>query len=87
MNELVTVDDSNTLLQIPLGKNRCVYFVKYHNRLWIHIRQYYENCGILMPGFRGVSLNIQEWKMLKENLDLIGENRKDITYSKISDCE
>lgn len=33
---------------------------------YVHIREYYEKDGDMLPGKKGIALNINEWKKLKQ---------------------
>lgn len=64
------VDDSNN--QIQLSKTRYVTVSEFRNKVRVDIREFYiNNEGKPCPGKKGVSLSLEDWKKLTDNIDKI----------------
>ena len=70
LDELV---NTNANGKVFLGRMRYVSVSQFMNRLLVDIREHYEKDGQIKPGAKGISLRYQEWKHLKNNIDLIDE--------------
>ena len=49
-----------------VSKMRQVQVKKYSNRVLVDIREYYEKDGRMLPGKKGISLTLEQWKALQE---------------------
>ncbi|CAM9377924.1 unnamed protein product [Ascophyllum nodosum] len=63
-------DGSGVSNKIELGKNKFVDVREFKGMVLIDIREYYEAAGGEMkPGKKGIALNSEQWKVLKESMD------------------
>ncbi|XP_065086033.1 RNA polymerase II transcriptional coactivator [Ochlerotatus camptorhynchus] len=60
----------------PLDRNRKVTVSEFKNKVYVNVREYYEKDGKTMPGKKGISLTVPQWKKLLENVDAINEKIK-----------
>ncbi|EPZ31879.1 PC4-domain-containing protein [Rozella allomycis CSF55] len=60
---------------IELGLNKRVSVSEWRGKLLVNLREFYENksTGELLPGKKGITLNAEQWKILRENMDEIDE--------------
>ncbi|KAJ3675224.1 hypothetical protein LUZ60_004266 [Juncus effusus] len=56
-----------------LAKNRRLTVRKWQGKLWVDIREFYEKDGKSLPGKKGISLPLDQWKILREHMDKIDE--------------
>ncbi len=63
---------------IELSKNRQVSVKLFKKNVLIDIREYYNKNGTLEPGTKGISLTLEQWNTLKENMNLIDDRIKEI---------
>ncbi|KAL3866330.1 hypothetical protein ACJMK2_043637 [Sinanodonta woodiana] len=56
-----------------LAKNRFVTVSEFRGKVLVGIREYYDADGEMKPGKKGISLNLEQWKKLKEQVDDIDE--------------
>ena len=56
-----------------LDKKKRVTVHKFKGQLKVDIREYYEDNGIMKPGKRGLSLNLDNWNKLKDFIEKIDE--------------
>ena len=56
-----------------LDKKKRVTVHKFKGQLKVDIREYYDDNGVMKPGKKGISLNLDNWNKLKEFLDKIDE--------------
>ncbi|XP_058463963.1 RNA polymerase II transcriptional coactivator [Malaya genurostris] len=59
-----------------LDRNRKISINEFKNKLYVNIREYYEKDGKTLPGKKGISLTVPEWKKLLEYADEINEKLK-----------
>eukprot|EP00123_Amoebidium_parasiticum_P022067 comp7892_c0_seq1/m.3470 comp7892_c0_seq1/g.3470 ORF comp7892_c0_seq1/g.3470 comp7892_c0_seq1/m.3470 type:complete len:115 (-) comp7892_c0_seq1:248-592(-) len=50
---------------IDLGRNRRVTVRKFHGKVLIDIREYYDAGGEMKPGKKGISLSTEQWDKIK----------------------
>jgi hypothetical protein len=55
------------------AKNKRVTISKFKGKLYVGIREYYEDGAKMKPGKKGISLQIEEWEALKECMKDIDE--------------
>lgn len=57
---------------INIGKrNIKVEASEFKGKAYVSIREYYEKDGKMLPGRKGINLNLDEWKELLDNIDTI----------------
>ncbi|XP_067951981.1 activated RNA polymerase II transcriptional coactivator p15-like [Watersipora subatra] len=49
----------------PLSKQRNVSVSEFRGKPLVNIREYYEKDGKMLPGRKGISLNLEQWNKLK----------------------
>ena len=54
-----------------LGKMKYVSVRPFKNMILVDIREYYEKDGELKPGKKGISLQAEQWNLLKDNMEEI----------------
>ena len=59
------------------GKRK-VQVKKWSNRVLVDVREYYDKDGVMLPGKRGISLTVDQWKELLKMQDDIGDAIKQI---------
>ncbi|XP_074650214.1 RNA polymerase II transcriptional coactivator-like [Tubulanus polymorphus] len=59
-----------------LSKMRFVSVSEFRGKPLVNIREYYDKDGDLKPGRKGISLSIDQWNMLKQNMDAIDKDVK-----------
>lgn len=62
-----------------LAKNRFATVSEFRGKVMVGIREFYEADGELRPGKKGISLQLDQWKRLKESMDEIDEAIKDMS--------
>jgi len=62
---------SDTDTKFFLGKMKYVSVRQFKNMILVDIREYYEKDGELRPGKKGISLQAEQWNLLKENIEEI----------------
>ncbi|XP_069137186.1 activated RNA polymerase II transcriptional coactivator p15-like isoform X1 [Argopecten irradians] len=61
-----------------LSKMRFVSVSEFRGKVLVGIREYYEADGDLRPGKKGISLNMEQWNNLKEQIDEIDKAVKSV---------
>lgn len=56
-----------------LDKNRSVKVREFKGKTFIDIREYYEKDGKQLPGKKGISLSVSQWKKLTEYIEEINK--------------
>lgn len=59
-----------------LDRNRKVTVSEFKNKIYVNVREYYEKDGKTLPGKKGISLTVPQWKKLLEHADEINEKIK-----------
>ncbi|KAK3609183.1 hypothetical protein CHS0354_013720 [Potamilus streckersoni] len=62
-----------------LAKNRFVTVSEFRGKVLVGIREFYESDGQMKPGKKGISLSVDQWKKLKEQVDDIDEAVKKVS--------
>ncbi|CAM8952159.1 hypothetical protein QQ045_015817 [Rhodiola kirilowii] len=66
-------DDSENIVVCELSRNRRVSVRSWQGKIWVDIREFYEKDGKTLPGKKGISLNMDQWNILKDHLEEIDE--------------
>lgn len=64
-------DEDNLICQLSSKRN--VSIQKFRGKTLVSIREYYEKDGELRPGAKGISLSVDQWQVLKNNVSAIEE--------------
>ncbi|KAF3439273.1 hypothetical protein FNV43_RR17549 [Rhamnella rubrinervis] len=64
-------DDTDELVVCDLSKNRKVKVRTFNGRIMVDIREYYVKDGKELPGKKGISLTMDQWNILRENIEEI----------------
>lgn len=58
-----------------LSNNRYLTISEFKNKVRVDIREYYiDNAGERKPGKKGISLSLEEWNKITENMDQIEQS-------------
>lgn len=49
---------------------------EFKSKIYVNVREYYEKDGKTLPGKKGISLTVPQWKKLLESADAINEKIK-----------
>ncbi|KAL2521258.1 RNA polymerase II transcriptional coactivator KIWI [Forsythia ovata] len=66
-------DDSDHIVVCELSKNRKVSVRSWNGRVVVDIREFYYKDGKEMPGKKGISLTMDQWKVLRDHVDEIDQ--------------
>ncbi|GER30213.1 RNA polymerase II transcriptional coactivatorKIWI [Striga asiatica] len=66
-------DDSDQIVVCELSKNRRVSVRNWQGKLVVDIREFYIKDGKEFPGKKGISLSMDQWKILKDHVDEIDQ--------------
>ncbi|KAL3844792.1 hypothetical protein ACJIZ3_002195 [Penstemon smallii] len=64
-------DDSDSIVICELSKNRKVSVRNWQGKVWVDIREFYSKDGKELPGKKGISLSMDQWKILRDHVDEI----------------
>ncbi|KAJ1512089.1 RNA polymerase II transcriptional coactivator [Coelomomyces lativittatus] len=64
-SHLNTSNPENDELTYDLGNKKKVSIKAFKNKVYIHVREFYEKEGDLLPGKKGISLTLDQWKRLE----------------------
>ncbi|XP_031121809.1 RNA polymerase II transcriptional coactivator KIWI-like [Ipomoea triloba] len=64
-------DDSDDNLVWEISKNRRVAVRNWQGKLVVDFREFYVKDGKEMPGKKGISLTMDQWKVLREHVEEI----------------
>eukprot|EP00250_Pteridium_aquilinum_P010000 c19081_g1_i1 orf=418-1044(-) len=67
--QIVGDDDDNLICQLSSKRN--VSIQKFRGKTFVSIREYYEKDGELRPSAKGISLSVDQWQVLKNNVSAI----------------
>ncbi|XP_053688078.1 RNA polymerase II transcriptional coactivator [Sabethes cyaneus] len=56
-----------------LDRNRKITVREFKNKVYVDVREFYEKDGKELPGKKGISLNVSQWKKLLECADEVNE--------------
>ncbi|KAK7501559.1 hypothetical protein BaRGS_00006990 [Batillaria attramentaria] len=59
----------NGELMFPLARMRYATVSEFRGKKLVSIREYYEKDGQLLPGRKGISLTIDQWNALQDQMD------------------
>ncbi|KAL8528760.1 hypothetical protein ACS0TY_006279 [Phlomoides rotata] len=66
-------DDSDQIVICELSKNRKVSVRMWQGKVVVDIREFYYKDGNEFPGKKGISLNMDQWKVLRDHVDEIDQ--------------
>ena len=69
-SELVVTDDEVIL---HLDNKKRLTISKFKGRLFVNIREYYDDNGTMKPGKKGITLSKDCWKKISDNISDINE--------------
>lgn len=66
-------DDEDGIFVCEISKNRRVSVRSWQGRVMVDIREFYVKDGKQMPGRKGISLTMDQWKVLRDHAEKIDE--------------
>ncbi|XP_068690810.1 activated RNA polymerase II transcriptional coactivator p15-like [Montipora capricornis] len=57
----------------PIADKRKISVREFKGKVYVDIREFYENDGELKPGKKGIMLQISQWEKLKEHMNDVDE--------------
>ncbi|MCO5575469.1 hypothetical protein L7F22_029270 [Adiantum nelumboides] len=70
-------DDSEGIVVCELSGNRKVTVRSFKGKVYIDIREFYTKDGKDLPGKKGISLPLEQWEVLRDNVDAIDKAVKE----------
>ncbi|XP_050208355.1 RNA polymerase II transcriptional coactivator KIWI-like [Mercurialis annua] len=70
-SKIAAADESDELVVCEVSKNRRVTVRNWQGKVWVDIREFYVKDGQLLPGKRGISLNVDQWNVLRDHVEAI----------------
>ncbi|KAF7059901.1 hypothetical protein CFC21_066743 [Triticum aestivum] len=70
-------DDGIVVAQI--SKNKRVAVRSWNGKVMVDMREFYEKDGKSLPTRKGISLSMDQWKILRDNIEAIDEAIKENT--------
>lgn len=64
-------DVGDDIVICDLSKNRRVSVRNWQGKAVVDIREFYVKDGKTMPGRKGISLSMDQWKILQQHVDVI----------------
>ncbi|KAL1539505.1 RNA polymerase II transcriptional coactivator KIWI-like [Salvia divinorum] len=65
------LDDPDQIVVCELSKNRKVSVRNWQGKVVVDIREFYSKDGKEFPGKKGISLSMDQWKILRDHVDEI----------------
>ncbi|XP_060193048.1 RNA polymerase II transcriptional coactivator KIWI-like [Lycium barbarum] len=65
--------DADAIVVCEISKNRRVSVRSFGGKIMVDIREFYVKDGKQMPGRKGISLNMDQWNVLRDHADEIDE--------------
>ncbi|EPS62861.1 hypothetical protein M569_11928, partial [Genlisea aurea] len=66
-------EDADGILVCELSKNRKVSVRAWKGKIMVDIREFYNSGGNEAPSKKGISLSLDQWKILRDHADEIDE--------------
>ncbi|KAL2941853.1 RNA polymerase II transcriptional coactivator KIWI [Bienertia sinuspersici] len=66
-------DDEDGIVVCEISKNRRVSVRSWQGKVMIDIREFYVKDGKQLPGRKGISLTMDQWKVLREHIEDIDQ--------------
>ncbi|XP_010270280.1 PREDICTED: RNA polymerase II transcriptional coactivator KIWI-like [Nelumbo nucifera] len=66
-------DDSDGIVVCEISKNRRVSVRSWQGKVVVDIREFYVKDGKELPGKKGISLSMDQWKILRDHVDEIDD--------------
>lgn len=66
-------DDSDGITVCELSGHRKVSVRSWRGQIYVDIREFYTKDGKEMPGKKGISLSLDQWEVLRDNMEVIDE--------------
>ncbi|GLU12609.1 hypothetical protein SLE2022_292740 [Rubroshorea leprosula] len=64
----VDSEDSDEIIVCEISKNRRVAVRNWQGKIWVDIREFYVKDGKQLPGKKGISLSMDQWKVLRDHV-------------------
>ncbi|KAM0840801.1 hypothetical protein ACQ4PT_046495 [Festuca glaucescens] len=71
-------DDGGTVVA-QISKNKRVSVRSWNGKVMVDVREFYVKDGKDLPGRKGISLTMDQWKILRDNIKAIDEAIKENT--------
>ncbi|KAH9613845.1 hypothetical protein KSS87_000382 [Heliosperma pusillum] len=65
--------DDDNIVVCEISKNRRVSVRTWQGKVVVDIREFYSKDGKQMPGKKGISLTMDQWKVLREHVEEIDQ--------------
>ncbi|XP_062093537.1 RNA polymerase II transcriptional coactivator KIWI-like [Humulus lupulus] len=72
-----TADDSDGVVVCEISKNRRVSVRHWQGKIFIDIREFYLKDGKQLPGKKGISLTMDQWKIFRDHVESIDKAVKE----------
>ncbi|EAR94686.1 RNA polymerase II transcriptional coactivator, putative (macronuclear) [Tetrahymena thermophila SB210] len=76
--EVKPIKGDDGSLYFELDDKKRVTVRKFKGKLYVDIREFYEKDGEMLPGKKGISLNLQNWEQFRSLIDSIDQCITDI---------